>query len=336
VRKVDNPPNPWHTRQCELLEPPPPVELHVYEEAAKSILSHNDSPDLSFSWSVNPYRGCHHACAYCYARPTHQYLDWGAGTDFETRIVVKVNAPELLRAELRRREAELRGEWLAFSGVTDCYQPLEACYELTRRCLVVCRDLRQRVTLITKGALVERDAQLLAEVHAAAGAHVMVSLAFADAGDARALEPHVAAPERRLRTIAALRAAGVPVGVLLAPLIPGLNDHQIPEILRLARAAGAERASMICLRLPAEVHDVFTARLRQALPLRAEKVLHALEEVRGGRLQEARFGARMQGNGPRWAAIEALFRVSCQRLGLTTAVRTTSTPALRQQDLFGQ
>lgn len=313
-RRLSNPPNPWHTTSLDWLGEPPEVALEVYEEEAKSILSSNDSPDIPFRWSVNPYRGCFHACAYCYARPTHQYLDWGAGTDFDRRIVVKTNAAELLSLELAR--ASWRREPVAFSGVTDCYQPLEASYGLTRACLEVCLARRTPVVIVTKGALVERDAELLARIHAVAGARVAISIAFADEPTARALEPNTASPARRFQTIETLTKAGVPTGVLVAPIIPGLNDDHIPEVLERAAAAGAEYAAMTMLRLPAEVVDVFTERLEEALPLRAQKVLSSIRQVRGGELSEARFSERMRGRGPRWEILRDLFELQCRRHGL--------------------
>lgn len=334
-RAVSNPPNPWHSRSVELLGPPPPLELLVYEEECQSIVSANESADVPFRFSVNPYRGCFHACAYCYARPTHQYLDWGAGTDFERRIVVKLNAAEKLREWLAGHRG--RREIIAFSGVTDCYQPLEASYELTRACLDACREFRQPVGVITKGALVERDAELLARVNERAAARVYVSLAFADDGDARLLEPYAAPPSRRLATIARLAAAGVPVGVAVAPVILGLNDHQIPAILAAARAAGANRAFLTLLRLPAEVLPVFTERLREAFPARAEKVLSLLAQVRQGDLQDARIGHRMRGEGPRYAVVERLFDLHCRRLGLASRETDLAFEAQRprQGELFG-
>jgi DNA repair photolyase len=313
-RPVSNPPNPWLTQHVELLGEAPIAELQVYEETARSIVASNDSPDVGFRWSVNPYRGCFHACAYCYARPTHQYLGWGAGTDFDRRIVVKRNAPELLRAHFLKRS--WRGETVVFSGVTDCYQPLEASYELTRRCLEVCRDFRNPVGIITKSALVRRDVELLAELCTVTHSRVFVSIPYADDSVGRALEPFASTPSMRFKTLEILSRAGVRTGVMVAPLIPGLSDSQIPEILRRAADAGATRAGHVLLRLPAEVKPVFEERLREALPLRADKVLHALQEMHGGQLYDPRFGHRMSGTGARWAAIDALFHAHCRRNGL--------------------
>jgi len=337
-RRVDNPPNPWASAHVEWLEEPPPVAIAVYEEEARSIIARNDSPDVGFEHSVNPYRGCQHACAYCYARPTHQYLDLGAGTDFDTKIVVKVNAPELLRRELA---AARRRTTLAFSGVTDCYQPLEAAYGLTRRCLEVCDEFRRPVAVITKSALVRRDAALLARMASRGGASVCLSIPFADPDDARAIEPLASAPAARFETLRRLSEAGVPVGVAIAPLIPGLNDFQIPEILERAHAAGARSAFTILLRLPAEVRPVFEQRLEAAFPERARKVLSALREMRGGTLYRADFGTRMRGAGARWDAVQQLFQVQCRRLGLDHDARfgqepdVDEEPGERQLELFG-
>lgn len=336
MRAVSNPPNPWQTGHVDWLGPAPEVALELYEETARSIVSQNDSPDIPFRWSVNPYRGCFHGCAYCYARPTHQYLGFGAGTDFERRLVVKQNAPELLRRQLER--PSWRGETIVFSGVTDCYQPIEASYQLTRRCLEVCREYRQPVGIITKGALVERDVDVLADLAAHGAAHVFVSVPFADEGDSRRIEPYAGSPERRLRALRRLSEAGVPTGVSVSPLIPGLNDHQIPEILRRARDAGASQAFHVLLRLPAEVEEVFVERLRAAFPLRADKVVSLLRAMRGGRTKDARFHSRMRGEGPRYRIIADLFASTARSLGLTPPRPEGRSPFRRphrQQSLFG-
>lgn len=312
ARPVSNPPNPWASEHVELLGEPPDAELQVYEEQARSILSENDSPDLPFRWSLNPYRGCFHGCSYCYARPGHQYLGWGAGTDFERRIVAKTNAAERLRAQFERRS--WRGERIAFSGVTDCYQPLEASYGLTRACLEVCRDYRNPIVLISKGALVRRDVDLLAQIAERADAVVYLSIPFADDALAGALEPWASPVSKRFEALEALSAAGVTTGVSLAPLVPGLNESDIPAILERARDCGARHAFQILLRLPAEVEDVFRQRLEEALPGHARKVFSALADMRGG--QRGGFGQRMVGQGSRWKVVEDLFRVHCRRLGL--------------------
>jgi DNA repair photolyase len=316
-KRVSNPPNPWTSTEVDWLDDPPKAELHVYEEDARSVLTRNDSPDLPFRWSLNPYRGCQHACAYCYARPDHQYLGWGAGTDFDTRIVVKRNAPEVLRRELRK--PSWRGELVLFSGDTDCYQPLEAGYALTRRCLQECLAAHNPVSVITKGALVRRDVDVLAALARDRLAGVFVSIAFASDDVAHRIEPSVPPPSRRFETIRALADAGNPVGVAVAPVIPGLSDAEIPEILARARAAGARRAFLTMLRLSREVLPVFADRLEAAFPDRAARVLGAVARIRGGKLSESAFGRRMAGQGPRWDAIAQLFALHCRRLGLATS-----------------
>jgi DNA repair photolyase len=313
---LSNPPNPWATTEVEYLDGAPEVRLEVYEDHTRQILSKNDSPDVGFTWSVNPYRGCFHACAYCYARPSHEYLSWGAGTDFDRKIVVKPDAPALLRAAFAKRT--WKKETVVFSGVTDCYQPLEAVYGITRRCLETCLEFRNPVGIVTKGALIRRDADLLAALAREAGAAVYFSIPFADAEMARAIEPNVATPDQRLEALAALSAAGIATGVALAPVIPGLNDSDIPKVLARARAAGATKAFLTLLRLPAETRLVFEERIAQAFPARAAKIFSNLEQTRGGKRNESRFGDRMEGVGPRWTAIETLFEVECRRLGFET------------------
>lgn len=314
ARLVSNPPNPWDSVHAEWLGEPPEAKVEVFEEEARTVLAENDSPDVGFRFSLNPYRGCFHGCAYCYARPSHQYLGFGAGTDFERKIVVKTNAPECLRRELAR--PSWRGETIAFSGNTDCYQPLEAVYRLTRRCLDVCADFRNPVAVITKGSLVRRDAELLARMSRDTAVSVTVSIAFADDRVARALEPGTGPPSQRFETVRMLSAAGVRTGVSIAPTIPGLNDSDVAELLGRAREAGARFAFQTLVRLPAEVLPVFEERLREAYPGRADKVLHAIEDVRNGKRNESAFGKRMTGIGPRWEAIASLFELECRRLGL--------------------
>ena len=311
---ISNPPNPWATTEVEYLEGAPEMRLEVYEDGSRRILAENDSPDVGFRWSVNPYRGCFHACAYCYARPSHEYLSFGAGTDFDRKIVVKRNAAALLRQAFAKKS--WRRETVVFSGVTDCYQPLEAAYRLTRACLEVCVEHANPAGVITKSALVERDADVLAALARVASARVTVSIPFWDAERARAIEPYVPTPARRLKVIETLAKAGVPVGVNVAPIIPGLNDQDIPKLLTAARDAGATHAGTVLLRLPGSVKAVFEERLRAALPLTAERVLHRIRETRGGKLYDARFGARGRGEGPYAEAIRSLFATTAIRLGL--------------------
>lgn len=314
IRLLDNPPNPYHSQHVEYLEQPPDAKIEVYEERAKSILSRNDSPDLPFTWSVNPYRGCQHACAYCYARPYHEYLDLGAGTDFDTKLFVKVNAAELLHKELS--SPKWSGEAISFSGVTDCYQPLEAVWELTRRCLEVCLDFRNPLAIVTKSYLVARDAELLAKIAAVARIVVMHSIPFADDETARLIEPQAPPPSKRFAAMKRLHEAGVPVGVMAAPIIPGLNDRDIPKILEQAAACGAVRAGYTALRLPGSVRPVFMERLQKAMPLRARRIERRIREIRGGDLNDSRFGKRMRGEGTYWESIAQLFRVCCRQCGI--------------------
>jgi DNA repair photolyase len=314
LRPLTNPPNPWATTSVEYLDGEQPLaELEVYEDQTRGILAHNDSPDVGFDWSVNPYRGCFHGCAYCYARPSHEYLSFGAGTDFERKIVVKKRAPELLREAFD--DPAWRGEHVAFSGVTDCYQPLEATYRLTRGCLEVCAEYRNPASIITKSPLVERDIDVLRELQSVARVVVMISVPFWDEAKARAIEPFVTPPVRRVRTIERLAAAGLTVGVMVGPIIPGLNDEDIGHVLRAARDAGATRAGRVLLRLPGAVKDVFEGRLRATLPLRAERVLRRIRETRGGKLYDPRFGVRGEGEGPYAEAIATLFDQTAQQLG---------------------
>src|SRR5437667_9538992 len=457
-RPISNPPNPWLSTEVEYLEEIPPAELEVYEDHTREILAHNDSPDVGFSWSVNPYRGCFHACAYClsgetrilmgdgstrplvelrtgdviygtvisgddrryvrttvlahwktekrafrivledgttlvasgdhrfltevgwrrvadpsglirerfpsiaqarnieteglksaaklgvasveplgvdlpmydittgtgdfiangvvshncYARPTHEYLGLGAGTDFERKITVKPEAPRLLREAFERRSWQ--GELVVFSGVTDCYQPLEASYRLTRGCLEICAEYRNPVGIITKSPLIERDLDVLLELHTHARVNVSVSVPFFDEDNARKIEPFVATPSRRMKTIERLAAAGLNVGVNVAPVIPGLSDADIPRILESAHVAGARRAGFVFLRLPGSVKQVFEERLRETLPLRADRVHNRVREARGGKLYDSRWGVRGRGEGTYAEAAHALFDATVKRL----------------------
>jgi DNA repair photolyase len=314
-RPTSNPRNPWQEAHVEWLGPAPEVELEVTEIEARSILSQNDSPDISFRYSLNPYQGCYHGCAYCYARRSHQYLGLGAGTDFERKLMVKVNAPELLREAFSR--PSWRGESIVFSGNTDCYQPLEASYQLTRRCLEICLEHKNPVSIISKGGVIQRDVDLIAELARVADVHVFVTIPFLDEAVRRVMEPFAAPIERRFETLRMLSERGVSCGVSLAPLIPGLNDSDVPELLARAHAAGARHAFITLLRLAGEVKDVFFERAAAGLhPERVEKISHALREMRGGELYDPRFGRRMEGVGKRWAMVELLFETQCKRLGL--------------------
>lgn len=291
----------------------PVVTLDVYEDHSRQILAKNDSPDVGFSFSVNPYRGCYHACAYCYARPTHEYLSMGAGTDFDRKLVIKPDAPHLLRDAFDA--PKWKGDHLAFSGVTDCYQPIESKYRLTRQCIEVCVEYKNPFFVITKSPLVERDIDILAEAATFMDVGVAVSIPIFDPEIGKAIEPGVPPAERRIRTIERLAAAGIPVTVMVAPIIPGLSDEDMPKVLEAARAAGARWAGRVLLRLPGAVKEVFETRLRAALPGRADKVLNRIRETRGGKLYDSSFGKRGVGEGPYAESISALFEATARRLG---------------------
>jgi len=315
MRAISNPPNPFESRHRELLEPASTVKLTVYDDRTREILSRNDSPDLPFRWSVNPYRGCFHACAYCYARPSHEYWGFGAGTDFESKIIVKEDAAKLLRRALNR--PSWRGELILFSGNTDCYQPLEASYGLTRACLSVCADYRNPVGVITKGALVLRDLDILKQLNREAWIRVYISIPFLSDAVARKVEPHAPAITKRFETIKRLSDAGIPTGLSVAPLIPGLNENDMPELLSRARTAGACTAVMALLRLSGSVETVFLDRMAEAFPFRAGKIVSRLREVRGGTLTEGAFFERQRGKGVYWNMVARLFETAKRRAGFT-------------------
>jgi DNA repair photolyase len=309
-----NPLSPWESTHVEYLGEPPPAPLEVYEDDSKSILSENTSPDVGFRFSVNAYRGCYHGCAYCYARLTHEYLGFGAGVDFERKIVVKKHAPELLRKALTRRS--WKRETIVFSGNTDCYQPLEASYRLTRGCLEVCAELENPLHIITKAPLIERDLDVLGRLAEKGLVGVTITVPFWDVEAARLIEPGVATPQRRLLAVERLAKAGIPVSVNVAPVIPGLSDRDMGKIIEGAARAGAQSADMIMLRLPGNVKAVFEDRIRAGMPLAAERILARTREVRGGKLNDARFGSRMRGEGEYAEAVQRLFYATATRLGL--------------------
>ena len=338
-----NPPNRYEQLHVELEpEDSPAAEDEdaagaprtlYYRDASRSVLAENDSPDIGFRFSLNPYRGCEHGCAYCYARPSHEYLGFSAGLDFERRIMVKDDAPALLRKALRAPRWE--PQVIALSGNTDCYQPVERRLELTRRCLEVFADFRNPVGVITKSALVARDADVLAELARHRAARVMMSVTTLDPELARRMEPRAAQPERRIDAIAALARAGVPVGVMIGPVIPGLNDAEIPRILGAAAAAGAACASWVLLRLPRPLDTLFEHWLGEHFPDRRERVLHRIRETRSGRISESRFGIRGRGEGEYARQIAALFRAAAKKHGLDRPVAELSVAAFRRPPAAG-
>lgn len=334
---ASNPQNRFERVEVERAEgvaPPDRVETVFLRDTSKSVVSTNDAPDLPFDASLNPYRGCEHGCAYCYARPTHEYLGFSAGVDFESRILVKEDAPRLLREALAA--PSWRPQVIALSGVTDAYQPIERKLELTRRCLEVLVEARNPVVIVTKNRLVARDADLLAELARFQAARVWVSVTSLDAELLAKLEPRTSHPRRRLEAIRILADAGVPVGVFVAPLIPGLTEHGVAEILEAAAAAGAQAASFTVVRLPGAVAEVFSEWLSIHEPGRRDKVLARIRELRHGRLNETRHGERMAPGGVWGEQIRQLFEVTARRHGLATRVGPLSAASFRPPRLGGQ
>jgi DNA repair photolyase len=336
-----NPPNRFETRSYEPLEVEqddadrPGVPTSFYRDTSRSILSRNDSPDVPFTYSINPYRGCEHGCIYCYARPSHEYLGFSAGLDFESKIMVKMDAPSLLEKEL------LSKKWvpqnIAFSGNTDCYQPIERKLGLTRSCLNVCKRLRNPVGVITKNSLVLRDIDILREMAAMNLVHVFLSITTLDAELARVMEPRTASPSNRLDAVKSLAEAGIPVGVMIAPVIPGLTDEEIPAILREAAARGARNAGYVLLRLPGAVKELFLGWLEKNLPERSTKIINRIQDTSA--LSDPAFGKRMRGEGPIAETIRSLFSVHRKKYGLDAEWEPLSTELFRrtepeQLDLF--
>jgi DNA repair photolyase len=334
---VSNPQNRFVSTSLEYDEGEEPgAELEVYEDQSKSILATNDSPDVGFRWSVNPYRGCFHACSYCYARPSHEYLSFGAGSDFARKIVVKPRAAELLRESFDKKSWS--GELVVFSGITDCYQPLESKMGITRACLEVCAEYRNPVGVITKSPVIERDIDVLQELARVASVRVSVSVPFWDRDVAKAMEPMVTTPERRMKIVETLAKAGIPVGVSVSPIVPGLNDDHLGDVLERAADAGARHAFYVLLRLPGPVKEVFEKSLRDNLPLRAEKVLRRLREAYGGKVYDSTFGTRGRGGGVYAETIRMLFDRTAKRYGLNSNERINyeATSTFRRPDKTGQ
>ena len=313
------------------------VPTRYFTDTSRTILSRNDSPDIPFTWSINPYRGCEHGCIYCYARPSHEYLGFSAGVDFETKILVKPDAPRLLARALGAKS--WTPQVVALSGNTDPYQNVERRLRLTRRCLEVFLEYRNPVSLITKNALVVRDADILEKMARLDLVHVMLSVTSLQEDLIRIMEPRTSSPALRLQAIADLAARGIPVGVNVAPVIPGLTDEEIPAIIAEAAARGARAASYILVRLPGSVEPLFLEWLGRELPARSARVLGRIRQVRGGALSDARFHTRGSGEGEIADAIASLFALSASRANLDTHWLPLSTAHFRrsagaQRDLF--
>lgn len=315
----------------------PRTEILV--DPSRGIVATNDSPDIGFDASVNPYRGCEHGCTYCYARPTHEYLGYSAGIDFETKILAKPRGPELLRRKLASRH--WKPQVIAISGVTDPYQPVERHLEITRGCLKVLAEFRNPVALITKGWLVTRDRDVLSELAAHDAASVAISITSLDPDVQRRMEPRAATPDKRLAAVEMLARAGVPVGVMVAPVVPGLTDHEIPAILRAVADAGASWASKVLLRLPHGTKEIFERWLEEHYPDRRAKVMNRVRATRGGRLYDSRYHTRQRGTGFHADHIDELFDLSLRRARLARRGPELSVASFRrphgpegQLDLF--
>ncbi len=296
------------------LSQPRRVATQFFTEHARTAISYNDSPDIPFETSINPYRGCEHGCAYCYARPFHEYLGMSAGVEFETKIFCKVGLADILRAELAAKRYAPRT--ITFSGVTDAYQPVERKLRITRGCLEVLAECRHPVGIITKNHLVTRDVDLLSHLAKFGAARVDISVTSLDPEVARKMEPRAASPARRLAAIEACAKAGVPVGVMVGPVVPGLTDHELPGILRAAAAAGAKWAHCISLRLPGAVAPVFIDWVQREYPDRAEKILGRQRDIKGGKLNVSEFGERFRGTGPFYENLRQVIRMERHRLGI--------------------
>jgi len=312
----------WGSLDAQL----PPMKTEVAIDCSKSAISYNDSPDLPFDRSINPYRGCEHGCIYCFARPSHAYLGLSPGLDFESRLLVKPDAPQLLRNELGKRGYQCAP--IALGTNTDPYQPLERRYQVMRQILEVLIEARHPVSIITKAALVERDIDVLSAMAQQGLVSVYVSITTLDRSLARTMSPRAAAPQRRLQTVSALRAAGVPVGVLVAPVIPALNDHELERLVNAAQAAGAMAVDYILLRLPMEVAELFEQWLWLHYPLKAQHVMTLVKATRNGKVYNAALGQRMTGTGHYADMLAQRFRLVCKRLQMPNSL-----PGLRT-DLF--
>jgi DNA repair photolyase len=319
---ANNPPNPYAPLHVEtdgdVLDSPaderPAPDTVYYRDTSRTVITHNDSPDVGFAYSINPYRGCSHGCIYCYARNTHSFFGLSAGLDFETKVFVKEDAPALLRKELS--SPKYKPVTLSISGVTDCYQPVERKLELTRRCLRVLADCRNPAGLITKNHLVTRDLDIFSEMASIDTVVVILSVTTLDNDLSAKMEPRASAPARRLAAIEALAEAGVPVGVMVAPVIPGLTDHETPAILTAAASAGAKFAGFVPVRLPLDVAPLFEDWLGRHYPDRKDKVLNRIRSVRGGKLNDSNFHTRMRGEGVFAEQMKSMFDVASRRAGL--------------------
>jgi DNA repair photolyase len=299
--------------ECAAEDAPLP-RTQFFKDGTQSLITRNDSPDVGFGAGINVYRGCEHGCIYCYARPSHEYLGFSAGLDFESKIMVKERAPELLRKELS--SPRWKPEVVSMSGNTDCYQPAERRFRITRRCLEIFLEFRNPVSIITKNHLVTRDIDLLGELAKFNAVSVAISITTLDEKLRKNMEPRTSSPKRRLAALKALREAGVPAGVMTAPMIPGLNDHEMPAILAAAGEAGALFAGYVPVRLPYGVAPLFEQWLEEHYPGSKEKILNRIRDMRGGKLNDPNFGSRMRGSGVWAEQMSALFEAACKKAGI--------------------
>ena len=313
-------------------EEPPPKTIYM-RDPTRTIIATNDSPDVSFEASINPYRGCEHGCIYCFARPSHEYLGFSAGLDFESKILVKEDAPELLREELA--SPKWKPKTIVISGVTDCYQPIERKLQITRRCLEVLADFRNPVGILTKNHLVTRDVDHLGELASFGAARVFVSITTLDPKLARVMEPRTSSPEMRLAAVETLAKAGIPVGVMVAPVVPAITEHEMPQILAAAKDAGADWAGFVVLRLPWAVAPLFEQWLEERFPDRKEKVMNRVRELREGKLYDSTWGVRQSGKGIFADQIASLFTIGCRKVGLNQKDFELSTAHFRRRGRQG-
>jgi DNA repair photolyase len=305
-----------------------PPGTKFFRDATQTFITRNNSPDVGFETSINPYRGCEHGCIYCFARPTHEYLGFSAGLDFESKIMVKEDGPELLRKELS--SPKWHPQTIVMSGVTDCYQPIERKFRVTRRCLEVLNEFKNPVAIITKNFLVTRDIDLLAELAAHDAAMVNISITTLDASLTPKLEPRAALPELRLEAVRQLSRAGVPVNVMVAPVIPCITDHEMPKIIEAAAEAGAISAAYVPVRLPWAVAPLFENWVERHFPDRKEKVLNRIREIRGGKLNDPNFGSRMIARGIFGEQMDKIFEVACRKVGFPKRKVELSTKSFRR------
>lgn len=331
MRHINNPPNPYQKYSAEFLGEPPATKLEIFEEiATRSVITKSNVPEMGVRYTVNCYRGCIHACTYCFARRYHEFLGYGAGTDFETKIVAKTNAPDILREELKRTREKI--SHLEFSFATDPYLPLEANYELTRKCLIVCRDFRMPVGVITKSPLVTRDVDVLIKLDAT----VFFSIPFPTTEKSKPFEPFTPTPDVRFRAMKTLSDAGLKVGIGIAPIIPSYNDSDIPVLLERSREAGATKAFINLIHFDSDsIADYFTQRLKEKLPTKADKILNALKRERNGKLRHKNYDER-RGKTEQWLTAVKLFDLHFKRLGFERFEKTPAQETKKEPESFVQ